>query len=152
MAPFHHRSDHLRTSTTCTLIWNILSLQEYDKSQSLLIHLAMWYRYLDHNRLSSPLPSFLQTKPPVHNIVDIRSNAFVRSRSCVHSILVWSSSSLKATRSLAHQQGCPLPSWCDAPPKGNGMCTPCGMAPHQLKLCVTIMNGQHSQEQTYVLF
>ena len=64
----------------------------------ILIKLFLVYSNLSQNQLSGDLPDFLQTAPDDKlKSVDVSSNLFY----------------------------CPLPSWCDLPPAGNGDCAPC---------------------------
>merc|ERR1711934_1269023 len=69
--------------------------------------------YLDvsSNGLQSPLPEFLQEQPPMN--VDLRRNNFT----------------------------CPNPSWCTAPPIGNGRCEPCHDERDNLLCCMYSVSG-----------
>lgn len=99
-----------------------------------------WARFLQNNLLQSPLPSFLSSTPRIRD-VDLRKNNFVRTV-----IISWACIVLGSRYVLGWfwvvgnyvlndnddndndddiDQSCPLPRWCDTPPVGNGMCSPC---------------------------
>jgi len=74
------------------------------------------YLYLDNNRLESPFPDYLLTKPNI-NYINLQYNGF----------------------------SCPLPQWCDAPPKGNGLCTPCSNTTTTSFRCCYYQNNDTNQ-------
>jgi len=89
------------------------------------------------NQLASPLPQFLQTRPPIANI-DLRDNKYVACASnavptvseaealgahqCQCTTYANAAVAL-VVASSSYSFTCPLPTWCSS--SGNSLCTPC---------------------------